>query len=180
MPRIGSFWGKHPDIDIEFIPSMSLVDLRRDNINVAIRYGKGGWAGVTSRPLMPAGHVAVAAPEYIKGRNITCLSDLKGLHWLMDGARSEERFWVAANGIDLSEERVTTFPTGQLSRKAARAGLGITVQPAPIAASHIASGAFVQLCAEENSEIAYHILTRPDVVAPTRDVFVKWLLSEAA
>jgi LysR family glycine cleavage system transcriptional activator len=68
MPRIGSFWGKHPDIDIEFIPSMSLVDLRRDNIDVAIRYGKGGWAGVTSRPLMPAGHVAVAAPEYIEGR----------------------------------------------------------------------------------------------------------------
>ncbi|MDG1408154.1 MAG: LysR substrate-binding domain-containing protein [Octadecabacter sp.] len=89
MPRIGSFWEKHPEIDIEFIPSMSLVDLRRDNIDVAIRYGKGGWADVTSRPLMPAGHVAVAAPEYIKGHNITCLSDLKGLHWLMDGARSE-------------------------------------------------------------------------------------------
>jgi LysR family glycine cleavage system transcriptional activator len=180
MPRIGSFWDTHPDIEVELIPAMTLVDLRRDNIDVAIRYGTGGWAGVTSTPLMPAGHVAVASPEYVKGRDIDCLSDLKGLHWLMDGARSEERYWICQNGIDLDKERVTMFPTGQLSREAARAGLGITVQPAPHAAPYIASGAFVQLCAEQDSEIAYHVLTRPEVIAPARDIFVKWLKAEAA
>ena len=84
------------------------------------------------------------------------------------------------NAIEQAKSQDPSAATGQLSREAARAGLSITVQPAPIAASHIASRAFVQLCVEENSEIAYHILTRPDVVAPTRDVFVKWLLSEAA
>lgn len=179
MPRIGSFWEQHPDIEVELIPNMSLVDLRRDNIDVAIRYGKGGWAGVHATLLMPAGHVAVAAPDYVAGRKIDCLPDLKGLHWLMDGTRSEERFWISENGINLDEERVTIFPTGQLSREAARAGLGITIQPAPIAAPHIASGAFVKLCAEEDSDIAYHILTRPEVISPARDVFVKWLKSEA-
>jgi LysR family glycine cleavage system transcriptional activator len=180
MPRIGSFWEQHPEVEVELIPSMSLVDLRRDNIDVAIRYGKGGWSGVASKPLMPAGHVAVASPGYLKGRKIDCLENLKGLHWLMDGARSEEQFWICENGIDLDEERVTVFPTGQLSREAARAGLGITIQPAPIVAPYIASGAFIELCAEQNSEIAYHILTRPEVVAPARDVFVKWLIAEAA
>ncbi|MCF2871506.1 LysR family transcriptional regulator [Octadecabacter sp. G9-8] len=179
MPRIGSFWNQHPEIEVELVPAMTLVDLRRDNIDVAIRYGKGGWAGVSSTPLMPAGHVAVAAPSYVEGRKIDCLSDLKGLRWLMDGTRSEERFWICANGIDLDEECVTMFPTGQLSREAARAGLGITVQPAPIAAPYIASGAFVELCAEQDSDIAYHILTRPEVISPTRDIFVKWLRSEA-
>ena len=179
MPRIGGFWEKHPDVEVELIPSMALTDMRRDNIDVAIRYGKGGWAGVTSEPLMPAGHVAVATPCYLKDRKINCFEDLRGAHWVLDGIRSEERFWIAENGIDLDAERVTVFPTGQLSREAARAGLGVTVMPAPIASPHIASGVFVQICAEQNSEIAYHILTRPDLISKPRDTFVRWLRSEA-
>lgn len=178
MPRIGSFWDKRPEIEVELIPSMALVDMRRDNIDVAIRYGKGGWPGVVATPLMPAGHVAVASPSYLKGRNITCLGDLRGSHWLMDVGRSEERFWIASNGINLDDERVTVFPTGQLSREAARAGLGVTVMPAPIAGPDIAAGVFQLLCAEDNSAIAYHILTRPDVMNLARDTFVKWLKSE--
>jgi len=179
MPRIGSFWENHPDVEVELLPSMSLVDMRRDNIDIALRYGKGGWTGVSSTPLMTAGHVAVAAPSYLCGRHINCLGDLKGSHWLMDGSRSEERFWMAENGMDLEGERVTVFPTGQLSREAARAGLGVTVLPAPIAAPDIASGVFVKLCSEQSSAIAYHILTRPEVISAARDVFVRWLKSEA-
>ncbi|WP_375279538.1 LysR family transcriptional regulator [Pseudooctadecabacter sp.] len=179
MPRIGDFWDKHPDVEVELLPSMQLVDLRRDGIDVAIRYGKGGWPGVQSIHLMPAGHVAVAAPSYIAGRTINCLADLKGSRWLLDGTRSEERFWMSENGIDLAEETVTQFATGQLSREAALAGLGITVLPAPIADLHVASGNLVTLCAEHDSAVGYHILTRPEVVSPMRDVFVKWLRSQA-
>lgn len=180
MPRIGGFWTKHPDIEIEIIPSMQLVDLRRDTVDVAIRYGHGGWSGVSSQPLVPAGHVAVASPGYLAGRNVTCLSDLAGSKWLLDGARSEERLWIAENGVDLDNEDVTVFATGQLAREAARAGLGITVLPAPIAAQEISSGAFVLLCSEDDSAVAYHILTRPEVISPTRDLFIKWLKSETS
>lgn len=178
MPRIGGFWEKHPEVEVELLPSMSLIDMRRDKIDVAIRYGRGGWAGVTSTPLMPAGHVAVAAPGYVANCDVSCLEGLKGSRWLLDSVRSEERFWLSENGIDLDTENVTVFATGQLSREAARAGLGVTVLPAPIAAPDIASGAFKLLCAEQDSAIAYHILTRPEVIAPARDVFVKWLKSE--
>jgi LysR family glycine cleavage system transcriptional activator len=63
MPRIGAFWDKHPDLELELLPAGKLVDLRRDNVDVALRYGKGGWAGATVIKLMAAGHVAVAAPN---------------------------------------------------------------------------------------------------------------------
>jgi len=179
MPRIGSFWASHPDVEVELLPSMSLIDLRRDGIDVAIRYGRGGWPGVQDTPLMAANLLAVASPKYIAQRKVTCLPDLKGSKWLLDGARSEERFWIAANGIDLENENVTKFATGQLVLEAARAGLGVTVLPAPLAAPHIASGEFLKLCEETGSEVAYHVLTRPDVISRSRDIFVKWLHSEA-
>ena len=175
LPRLGDFWEGYPDIEVEIVPSTQLTDLRRDAIDVAIRYGKGGWPGVDTQRLMPAGHVAVAAPEYIGGRDITCLADLHGARWLTDGMGSEERLWIAENGIDLDREQVTTFSTSQLSREAALAGLGVTVLPAPIAEQLVASGKLVPLCAEEDSANAYHILTRDNVISPARDIFVKWL-----
>lgn len=179
MPRIGGFWDAHPDIEIELLPAGKLVDLRRDNVDVAIRYGKGGWSGVKTTKLMPAGHVVVATKGYLKGRKIDCFEDLKGVRWLMAKSQSEEQFWLAANGMDLADENVTRFPTGQLTREAARSGLGVTVMTAPIAAPQIASGRLVALCAEEGSIAAYHILTRPEIISPQRDTFVKWLKSEA-
>lgn len=179
MPRIGAFWDAHPDIEVEILPSRTLIDMRRDNVDVAIRYGDGNWPGVTSRKLMSAGHTAVAAQSYVENRKMDCLANLKGARWLMDGKRSEERSWLLENGIDLDQETVRVFATSQLAREAVRAGLGITVIPAPIAKSFITSGEFVLLCEEENSALAYHILTRPEVISPNRDVFVKWLKSKA-
>ena len=178
MQRIGTFWADHPEIELELLPSMQIIDMRRDNIDVAIRYGKGGWPGVQSEPLMPAGHVAVAAPSYLDGRTVSCLGDLKGARWLLDTFRPEEKVWIAENGVDLNEENVTFFSTEQLTRDAVISGLGVTVLPAPIAATHIKRGALVELCVEQDSDAAYHILTRPDVVSPARDVFIRWLKSE--
>lgn len=180
MPRIGLFWDAHPEIEVELLPSMSLTDLRRDNIDIAIRYGRGGWQGITSTPLVPAGHVAVASPDYVTGCDTECLTDLKGSRWLLDGARSEEKLWLAENGINLDKETVTIFPTGQLAREAARAGLGITVMPAPIAAPLVTAGTFVKLCEEQDTDLAYHVLTRPEVISAGRDTFVKWLHKETA
>ena len=179
MPRIGAFWDAHPDVELELLPSRTLIDMRRDNVDVAIRYGDGKWPTAQVHKLMPAGHVAVAAPSYVKNRKMDCLADLKGARWLMDGQRSEEWSWLRENGIDLDQEKVTMFSTSQLVREAVRAGLGITVLPAPIARPFIESGEFVLLCEEKKSNLAYHVLTRSEVVSPNRDIFVKWLESEA-
>jgi len=74
---------------------------------------------------------------------------------------------------------VTTFETGQLAREAVRAGHGITIMPEPIVAPDIASGALIALCTEQDSKIAYHALTRKEVVSPGRDTFVRWLLAQS-
>ena len=180
MPRLGRFWEAHPGVELELIPAAGLADLRRDAIDLAIRYGRGGWPGVESELLMPAGHVAVAAPGLIGDQTVSCLEDLRGLRWLMDGNRPEERLWLAANGIDLAEEQTTSFPTAQLAREAARAGLGITVLPEPVLKDDIDSGALVALCRERESSLSYHLVTRPAARSPDLTRLIRWLKAEAA
>lgn len=175
MPRIGSFWADHPEIELEIIPGTALVDLRTDAIDVAIRFGRGGWSGVDATPLMPADLVAVASPGLLGNREITCLADLKGSVWLVDSSPSEEKYFARANGVELDEETVKVFATSQMAREAARAGVGVTILPEPLVEDEIAAGRLRLLCRDVQSDVAYHVLTRPGVVSAPRDTFIRWL-----
>ena len=179
MPRIGNFRAQHPEIELEIIPGMSLVDLRRDNIDVAIRYGKGGWAGTHARAFVSARLIAVATPGFLAGKTITRFEDLSGLTWLMDKNLSEERRWAAENGIDWSIQRVQEFPTSYMTKEAVLAGLGISIQPEPLLAPDVKAGRLVVLFEQDQSDESYHILTRPEVISAPRDAFVRWLRAEA-
>lgn len=179
MPRIGSFWAEHPEIELELIPSSALVDLRADAIDVAIRFGRGGWPGVEITPLMPADLVAVASPGLLDASRVSCLADLKGCIWLLDGSLSEEHVFAAANGVDLEQETVKVFATAQLAREAALAGAGVTILPAPLVEDAIRNGRLRLLCRNTPSDVAYHILTRPGVVSAKRDAFIRWLRRQA-
>ncbi|WP_084860689.1 LysR family transcriptional regulator [Salibaculum halophilum] len=179
MPRIGGFWAEHPDLDVEIIPGVGLVDLRADGIDVAIRYGRGGWTGVESLALIPAGHVAVAAPGHVPGDAVAELSQLRGVTWLMDGQTSEERLWVATHGIEPEQEKIKIFATAQLSREAARAGLGVAILPAPLVEDEVRAGRLRALFRETDSEVAYHVLTRPGIISAPRESFVRWITRQA-
>src|SRR6202165_5253339 len=52
LPRIGRFFAKHPDIDLDVWASVALTDFRRDDIDAAIRYGSGNYAGAVTEYLM--------------------------------------------------------------------------------------------------------------------------------
>ncbi|MCL4676548.1 MAG: LysR family transcriptional regulator, partial [Pararhodobacter sp.] len=51
MPRMGRFWAAHPDIEVRLVPGVALTDLRRDGVDVAIRFGKGAWPELEAEPL---------------------------------------------------------------------------------------------------------------------------------
>ena len=179
MPRLGSFWALHPETELEILPSMSLVNLRKDEIDIAIRYGKGGWPGVEAVPFVSAPLIVAASPAYLEGRRIDDFSDLSGLTWLLDKNLAEERRWVAEKGIALEQEKLMEFATSHLTKEAALAGLGITIHPEPLLASDVASGRLKVLFRQDRSDESYHVLTRPEVISGSRDRFVRWLLAEA-
>jgi DNA-binding transcriptional LysR family regulator len=48
IPQLGAFEREHPDIDLQLVPTTRVVDLRRDQVDLAVRHGTGPWPG--SRP----------------------------------------------------------------------------------------------------------------------------------
>ena len=46
LPRIGRFIAAHPEVDLDVRASSTLVDFRRDDVDVAVRYGSGHYPGL--------------------------------------------------------------------------------------------------------------------------------------
>src|SRR6202171_3686618 len=68
LPRIGRFLAAHPDIDLDVWASVALTDFRRDDIDAAIRYGSGNYAGAVTEYLMDDVYLPVCSPRLAGGR----------------------------------------------------------------------------------------------------------------
>ena len=66
IPRIAAFQAQHPRIEVAILTTTRAVDLAEEEVDCAIRHGRGGWKGVDAtllfrETLMPIASPAVAA-----------------------------------------------------------------------------------------------------------------------
>lgn len=66
VPRLAAFSARHPEIDVRLEHSTRLIDLAREGVDVAIRYGSGPWPGLASHYLMPGFSKPLAAPALLE------------------------------------------------------------------------------------------------------------------
>ncbi|WP_300036466.1 LysR family transcriptional regulator [uncultured Roseobacter sp.] len=178
MPRIGAFWAAHPDVQISISPATTVIDLRRDGFDVAVRYGDGNWPGLSVELLTRADYTALAHPDLIAGRRVTCLDDLLDLPWLLDTQVMERRRTIEREGVDLDQVKVTMLNTNELALSAAVSGLGVTFQPRSLVERELKSGQLVALCALQEQGVGYHIVTVPGRTSAQLDTFLKWLRAQ--
>jgi len=179
MPRIGGFWAAHPEIEIRLAPTNALADLRRDGIDLAIRFGAGDWPGCESDPFDMSRFVVVAAPGYTAARSLDALLAGQAHTWFFSAAASEQRVWGEAIGVDFGAERLRELPSNALVLGAVRAGLGLAVQSRTLVAPDIAAGTLVALHEDDARGLGYFIVTRPGVLSPGARRFVRWLKTAA-
>jgi LysR family glycine cleavage system transcriptional activator len=114
LPRLSAFQEAHPGIDVRITTSATLVDFQRDNVDAAIRYGRGQWQGLRADWLMADEVFPVCSPALLKGgRPLRCPEDLRD-HVLLhtSNANSDDwRLWLTAAGLpaDLSRQPGITF-----------------------------------------------------------------------
>lgn len=76
--KLGDFWSKHPDIEVNLLHSLQAPDFFRDNINFAIVWGKqGDWPNLNTLRIIPGDLTPVCAPSYLQAHGeITSADDL--------------------------------------------------------------------------------------------------------
>ncbi|MES2147520.1 MAG: LysR substrate-binding domain-containing protein [Pseudomonadota bacterium] len=63
--RLGAFQMQHPDLAVRMTTSNDVVDLRSGEADIAIRAGRGDWAGVECHRLFRSSFTPMASPQHI-------------------------------------------------------------------------------------------------------------------
>ncbi|WP_419905709.1 LysR substrate-binding domain-containing protein [Kiloniella sp.] len=183
MPRLGDFREKHPEIEILLNANSDVVDLRREEYDLAIRYGNGNWPGFEVEKLMQSYASIVVSPDLLKGVSIKDPKDITKLPWVcdIDDNHSEWNHWLAHHGIDFSKHSAKIHLSGYLTRDAIRSGQGIGTLPSNWVSDDIETGRLVELFSlTSGEETGYHLVYKQGVVSHHLRAFLKWIRSQKA
>jgi LysR family glycine cleavage system transcriptional activator len=185
VPRLQRFRERRPDIDVRIDADDALTDFRRDDVDLAIRYGRGTYPGLSSVLLLQDIVFPVCSPKLLEGPHpLREPSDLKHHTLLHDKDVVEDWLtWLRTAGVTgVDPARGPTFSHSAMLIEAAIAGQGVALGRRSMVARDLREGRLVQpfplsleaqfcywiVCPESNAE-------KPKIAE-----FRTWLLEEAA
>ncbi|WP_413874312.1 LysR substrate-binding domain-containing protein [Albidovulum sp.] len=186
MPRLGAFRTAVPDAEIGLTTMIDLVDLERDQIDVAVQWGYGERKDVQSHLLMRDPKIICCRPEMAE--RLTRPADILQFN-LLQPARSK-RLWpdiLRFLGVDAPQlDRSLTFDDAATMRRATYQGLGVGLISVLDAQEDIASGKLVAPLGSnvldgmppENVPGFYLITTKTRLRAKHVAALHRWLLEQ--
>ncbi len=148
LPRLSTFQDAHPGIDVRITTSTGLVDFNTGDVDAAIRYGRGHWAGIRADWLMADELFPVCSPALLVGdKPLRCPQDLADHTFLhtSGGYDDDWRLWLTAAGLpsNISKHAGLSFDLIFLTVQAAIDGHGVAMGRTSYVADDIAKGRLV-------------------------------------
>jgi DNA-binding transcriptional LysR family regulator len=145
-PRLPAFQMLDPDLSISVRSTAALATMdARDGVDLAIRYGPGGWPGLTSIRLLEGSLFPVCSPAYRERRAIERPADLLGLR-LLRCPRQKWTAWFMAAGLEVAEPQLgPSYDDAGLLIQAAIDDQGVALARAALVVDDLASGRLVRL-----------------------------------
>lgn len=174
LPRLADFRAGHPGIDLMVDPTPEVKPLGPGGIDVALRYGTGGWPGLEDELILSTPVVVVAAPSLVGTAPVQGLDTLAGLPWVQELGTTEAVDFLHRHGLARSGGSGLTALPGNLMLEAVRAGQGVAVTARAFVEADLASGR-LRLLHEDNEREGYYLVTRPGVQRPSARAFAAWI-----
>ena len=189
VPRMDWFNEQHPDIDVWVSSSMDMVDFARDDVDLAIRYGGGNYAGLQVERLMSECVYPVCSPKLLEGEH--ALNSPDDLCWQIllhndspddDESCPDWTMWLRAAGVGCVDgSRGPRFNQSSLVLETAANGHGVALAKSALASLDLAEGRLVKPF--ETSvpiDFAYYLLCPERKAAlPKVELFRAWLTAAA-
>ncbi len=183
VSRIGKFTEAYPDIDLRLSASLRHVDLTREDVDVAVRHGEGGWPDLHAVCLIAETRFPVCSPRLMEGPHPLSRRENLIHHTLIHvDTREDWLKWLDAagvEGLDLSKGAV--FNQTSLALDAAAGGQGVALGRSALAAPDLLAGRLVRPFGPALPvAYAYYIVCpKPTAERPKIRAFRDWLISEA-
>ena len=179
-PRIGRFIDRHPELEVELRCSAQLTDFEQDDVDIALRMGKGNWPGLHIEKVLDDVFFPACSPSYNHG-HLPQTAEEFGRSTLLRSEREPWAPWFAAAGFDLPEptQGMMYEDSGMLSQ-AAIVGQGVALVRRSLAIGDIMAGRLVRLSdVDTPCEWDYYFVCPPAVLETQRvQAFRTWFLEE--
>jgi LysR family glycine cleavage system transcriptional activator len=185
IPELPDFERAQPGIELEIEATLRYVDLARDPVDVAIRFGTGPWEGVHSEPIVDLDFFPVCSPGLAAGDPpLREPADLAH-HTLIHVAQTPTAWltWLRAAGVEgLDPRRSVTYDHVGIALSAAEAGQGVALSTPILCARRLREGKLCRPFAlSVRSNETYHFVCRPeDLDEPRITALRDWLVERLA
>ncbi|WP_119421793.1 transcriptional regulator GcvA [Desertibaculum subflavum] len=184
VPRLQGFRDKHPGVDVRIGTGMDLVDFRRDEVDVAVRFGKGTWPGLRADFLMGDNLFPVCAPRLANGNPpLHRPEDLARHTQIIVGSLQDDwQLWFTGAGIaPVRGRNQISFDMVLTAIEAAVDGLGVMLGRERLLVEELATGRLiVPFEARIPSTIGYHLVSPLELAdRPLVRAFRDWILEAA-
>lgn len=179
LPRLPEFRRDHPRIDLRISTNNNRVEILREGLDMAIRYGGGSWSGLEAEELLEAPLAPLCAPA-----TAAYLTDPEhlGREVLLRSYRNDEwPRWFAEAGSTCPPLTGPMFDSSLAMADIAAEGGGVALLPAGMFARRISEGRLVQPFSTVVSAGGYHLTWPADrPPAPAMMDFRRWLRAATA
>lgn len=187
MGRLYRFSERHPEISVRVIATPEVIDLHEQDVDLAVRFGPGGYPGLVVERLMPEFLVPMCAPGLIAldwpDRHPNDLARYTLIHDVSVTADGGWSLWLQAAKADrVNPSRGPRYSLADIAMQEAIAGRGVTLARWQLAVADLREGRLVcpfDLAIE--CPFSYFLVTKPESTDIAKvNAFRDWLFQEAA
>ena len=179
LPRLPEFRRAHPSIDLRLSTNNNRVEILREGLDMAIRYGAGSWTGLEAELLVEAPLTPLCAPSIAESLT---KPDALGREVLLRSYRNDEwPRWFAEAGSACPSLTGPMFDSSLAMADIASEGGGVALLPLDMFTRRIADGRLVQPFSTVLSAGSYFLTWPADrPVTPAMVDFRRWLQAVCA
>ena len=146
VPRLHRFHRANPAIDLWLSTSGQFADFVTDGIDIAIRYGAGGYEGVVSEFLSDEDVSVVCSPELLRGKHpLRSPTDIRHHRLIHDNFRIGWATWLQHAGVDgVDASSGVKFDAAAHAVEAAVQGEGVLLGRSALVSADLNAGRLVR------------------------------------